>query len=77
MAEKIKFIGNGRDENKGEIHFSESLSDFTLRGVTLDHDENTAGDYIGTSEKVNCPHCIAIVEFCKTVKKSEYMKLKD
>lgn len=68
----IKFIGNGKENVlKGTIHFENptgSQQDYTLCGITLDGDTETAGGYVNTNQKVNCEHCIRIVEYCKKIK---------
>ena len=71
MKNKIKFLGNGDEMFKDEIHFSGSVgSDYTLCGLTLDSDEKTCGHFKATTEKVNCIHCQEIVDYCKLIKKT-------
>lgn len=65
-------MGDGADKNKGEIHFIGVQNDYTLCGYTMDGDLGTAGSYEATCKKVNCLHCIAIVNACKKVKSTEY-----
>ncbi|MDD3875510.1 MAG: hypothetical protein PHT69_02755 [Bacteroidales bacterium] len=71
MKNKIKFLGNGDEMFKGEIHFSApSGNDYTLCGLTLDMDTKTCGDFENTSEKVNCTKCQEIVDYCKSIRKT-------
>ena len=70
----IKFIGNGDGVIDNGVHFpAANGDDYTLCGITLDHDPFTAGDYVSTSKKVDCEQCIGIVEFGKKIKKSQYV----
>jgi hypothetical protein len=70
----ILFIGDGVDDNKGEVHFTGVQNDYTLCGYTMDGDFGTAGSYETTNRKVNCFACIRIVTSCKNVKSTEYKK---
>ncbi len=73
MSERhIKFMGAGEDDNAGLICAEGPINDLTVCGYTLDGDDKTAGGYIVTSEKINCPQCIQIINYCKSIKKSEY-----
>jgi hypothetical protein len=74
MANKIKFNGTGDGVNDSEIHFTDPITDYTLCGLTLDGDPQTAGGFDITKEKVNCEHCIRMVKYCKTIKSTEYKK---
>lgn len=68
----IKFIGNGDGVVDNGVHFPAAHGDdYTLCGLTMDGDPDTAGDYIETKEKVDCDMCIAIIHFAKKVKKSQ------
>jgi len=61
-------------EGEEIIHFVGNAQ----KDVSLCH-YDLAGDYnysegVGTNKKVNCKDCIAIVEYCKRIKSSEYEK---
>lgn len=71
---KVKFFLNTDFEPIPEIHFTSTINDYTLCGLTMDRDDKTAGDYEPTKEKVNCKYCIEIVEECKKIDKSQYNK---
>lgn len=71
MINKIKFLGNGDEMFKDEIHFSApNGNDYTLCGLTLDMDGITCGDYENTNEKINCRNCQEIVDYCKPIRKT-------
>jgi hypothetical protein len=71
MANKIKFVGNGDEIFKNEIHFTSPIgSDYTLCGLTLDGDPNTCGQYEKTNKNVDCKDCQMIVDFSKNIKKT-------
>ncbi len=75
MSNRVEFDGSGDGVEAGEVHFSGGTNiDYTLCGLTMDGDEKTGGAFDNTNKKVNCPECIGMVEFCKTVKKNEYKK---
>ena len=72
--ETIEFLGTGRDTTPGcqpgIFHADAGWGgdDFTLCGITLDGDEETAGDFRGVGgEKINCPVCLDIIQFCKKI----------
>lgn len=68
-SNKVKFTGEGVDkEFKGRVCFAGCIHDYTLCGITLDGDSETAGDYNTTDEKVNCRDCISIIQYCKSLK---------
>lgn len=70
----IKFLGTGGGDIDNGVHFpSTNGGDYTLCGLTLDGDPCTAGDYVETDERVDCDQCIAIVNFCKAIKKREFL----
>ena len=73
MGSKIKFIGNADVQFKDEIHFFGTINDYTLCGLTMDSDEETCGDFVPTKEKVNCNNCISIVNYSKSIKRSEFI----
>ncbi len=78
MSIKIKFIGNGKEEmDYTLVHFDDNIMDFTLCGITLDGDNKTAGEYELVKGKVTCKDCINIVDFCKGIKKTEYLHTKN
>lgn len=66
MAEKIIFTDRYCN-TYNEVHFVGCISDYTLCGLTLDGDENVAGEYMPTSKKVNCDQCIRIVRYCQNI----------
>jgi len=68
MTMHVKFLGKGSDNNKGQICLHSPIYDSTLCGYTMDGDDQTAGEYVMTDEKINCQQCIQIVKYCKTVK---------
>lgn len=71
MSNKIKFIGNGDERFKNEIHFTSPIgSDYTLCGLTLDGDPITCGQYEKTNKNVDCKDCQMIVDFSKTIKRT-------
>lgn len=72
MKNRIAFLGDGKEENEGTVHFQGVHTDHTLCGDSLDHDDKTVGSHFFTDHKVNCKLCIQIVEFCKSIRKSEY-----
>jgi len=64
---------------ESEIHFSgANQDDYALCGQDISGDDiDERGRYENantTKEKVNCKHCIRIVEHCKKIKSSEYEK---
>lgn len=72
MASKVKFTGDGvATEFKNRVCFVGAINDYTLCGITMDGDTWTAGDYDYTKEKCNCRDCIAIVNLCKKIKRTE------
>lgn len=71
MASKIKFNGTGDGDCDNEVHFVGCISDYTLCGLTMDGEPDTAGGYDATKEKVNCAQCISIVIYCKKIKSTE------
>jgi len=71
----IEFLGNGQDDYENcrpsVIHLGGAAcqADFTLCGITLDHDEFTAGHHKPVKKQpINCQACIQIIELCKGVK---------
>jgi hypothetical protein len=72
-SNKIKFDGDGDGYMDNGVHFVGTYNDYTLCGITMDGDNNTAGSFSSTEEKVDCRDCIAIVEFSKKVKRSEWV----
>lgn len=73
MRIRIEFDGTGDGVVDTGIHFISNVNDYTLCGVTLDGDPSTGGSFKNTFKKVDCIHCIGIIEFCKSIKKSEYI----
>ena len=62
----IKFNNDGVDEMKGQ-HVNGVASDFTLCGITLDNDSETAGTYEEKQGKITCKDCLEIINYCKTL----------
>lgn len=50
--------------------------EYTLCGLALEGDceVNKNSPAIETSKKINCKNCIAIINFCKSIKKTEITK---
>lgn len=69
-SSKIEFIGNGDPLHKGEVHFTGTINDYTLCGLTLDNDPMTTGSFKETKKKVNCDYCKGIVDYCKGIRKT-------
>lgn len=68
------------ENGESVIHFPGAhQSDYSLCGQDLAGDSlDERGNYEQseyTKEKVNCKDCIKIVEHCKSILKSEYIKL--
>ena len=69
MAGKIKITEYG----KTYTHFTGLSSDYTLCGLSGETDETCCIIVLNkSSKKVNCPKCIAIINHCKSIDKSEY-----
>ncbi len=79
MTERYKVIYS---KGETEVHFiGAGQNDYALCGQDLigDGDLDGRGSYGSpklTKAKVNCPHCIRIVEHCKKIGSSEYQKQK-
>lgn len=59
-----------REDNKRVLIHAKNhpggQQDVTLCGTDLTDDLE---DYLGeTNEKINCPYCLAIIRYCKTIK---------
>lgn len=67
-SNKIEFDGNGDGEIDRGIHFIGPIGDYTLCGITMDGDRDTAGTYKKTAKKVDCDHCLTILNYCKKLK---------
>jgi hypothetical protein len=53
----------------GEVHlYCPNNNEFTLCGYAIDIDPN----HDETSDKADCEKCIAIVQYCKALSKTEY-----
>lgn len=68
----IQFEGNGRDSDIDatvlHMHGADG-NDYTLCGITLDCDPDTAGTWREvTAPKVTCPACVAIIRHCRGAK---------
>ncbi len=70
MALREKIIENGN----ATIHFvGEGQKDYALCGQDLAGDSKLGYEKSeGTKERVTCRDCIAIVEYCKKIKRSEW-----
>lgn len=69
MADRIKI----KTPENNHIHFDYHVNDYTLCGLDTCGDEYLGiGIPVKVKRKVNCPACIAIVEFCHNIKKSEF-----
>lgn len=70
--ELIRFLGfgDGETDNAGLLHLNGANgADYTLCGITLDDDPETAGpSEIVTAAAVTCPDCIAIIKHCRGVR---------
>ena len=57
------------------VHASRKMNNYTLCGIETDGDE-TIGIAKGvvTNEKINCPDCIEIITYCKSIKNSALAK---
>jgi hypothetical protein len=69
MARKIR-IKTQEDDN---IHFDFGRNEYTLCGLDTMGDP-TLGIEVPkvTDKKVDCPTCIAIVKYCKSIKSTEF-----
>ena len=67
----IKFLNNGAEYQDPDVLHSDAAigSDYTLCGVSLDHDEDTIGHHkIVERKKITCPDCVALIKFCQKIK---------
>lgn len=63
--EYIRFNEDGEDAIGGHTHL-DGRSDYTLCGITMDGDLETAGSWSRvTAPKLTCPDCVAIVKTCR------------
>ena len=69
MATRVKI----KTDTDSYIHFDTNSNDYTLCGPETAGDESI-GIYPSkmVKGKVNCPHCIQIVEFCHSIKRNEW-----
>ena len=79
MIEHIEFTNQKSFETKARadevmkyIHLLDNCrgnSEYTICGVSIDGDGlgNVAIPYISTDKKITCPHCIDVINFCKSV----------
>ena len=59
-------------DNK-HVHFDTGKNNYTLCGLETGGDDGLSIDIgVKTDRKVNCPDCIAIVKFCRSIKSNEY-----
>ena len=69
MIEHIKIY----DSLHNYVHFDKKANSYTLCGLETDGDEYLRLKRgVTVKQKVNCPDCIDIVEFCLAIKPSEY-----
>lgn len=66
-------------QNESYIHVSSfNGNDYTLRGLALDGGVGTEGAEFDIAKKstlkINCPNCIACIQFVKSIKNTEYEK---
>ena len=66
----IRFIGDGDGSfDTAELHMLGVGPDYTLCGVTLDGDDQTAGSYeMVSAPAVTCPACAAVIRHCRGVR---------
>ena len=70
--EVIRFIDDvGGDSFK---HATHPFLDYTLCGITIDGDENYAGEWESMNGRINCPRCIEIINHCKRIKAKNVKK---
>ena len=70
----VKFIGNGDGvvSDPSVLHLAGTGPDYTLCGLTMDGDQETAGEFEMLSRgPVTCSHCISIIKQCRGVKFKE------
>ena len=48
--------------------------DYLLCGLAPEGERGDEGDATTTVMKINCQHCIAIIEFCKRIRLGEYAR---
>lgn len=64
--EYIVFRDDGEDEMESHTHLYGTANDYTLCGITLDGDTETAGTFdVITAKKLTCPDCVRIVRSCR------------
>lgn len=73
MKNLIRFNGDGGDSDlvsPDDLHLNGAGGpDYTLCGITLDGDSETAGSYeVVEGKAVTCPDCIAIIRHCRGVR---------
>lgn len=66
----IKFLGDGDGEmDPDAVHLDGIGPDYTLCGMTLDGDPETAGSWVSVeAKKITCPECVEIIKHCRGVK---------
>lgn len=75
MEIKIEFDGTGDGITDNGVHFVGCISDYTLCGITMDLDTDTAGGFNDTTKKVDCEQCIRIINYCKSISKNQYITI--
>lgn len=70
MALRIKI----KTDTDNYVHFDVVTADYTLCGLETAGDESIGIERgVSTKEKADCPHCIDIVDFCNSIKRTEYI----
>lgn len=62
-----------KTDRESDIHADLIRNDYTLCGMETQRDIGIGyegGKY--TKKKINCPHCIRIIKYCKNIDESEY-----
>ena len=70
MTAKVRI----KTTDANSIHFDTWANNYTLCGLEKGGDKFLGIDKgVIVKSKVNCPHCIKIVEFCHKIKKNEFV----
>lgn len=73
--QKYKIVDRNAGPSGHLVHFEGAINDSTLCGMAYEgamcYDFEDAK---ATKEKVTCKHCIEIVEHCRKIRSSEYIK---
>lgn len=69
MADRIKI----KTQDDSYVHFDTHKNNYTLCGLETGGDESLQIQPAKVvKRKVNCPHCIEIVQFCHAIKINEF-----